>query len=118
MRDVGHLSNIEEFWEGVQELGGCEGRPMVWETREVREENCVGTPVVYLRPDASLLANTLRGDDDTPGPRSMSTRRNVFPYNAAATTTVDATGAIDSDSRNSFRGFTLLQPPSNEPSHV
>ena len=39
------------FQEGVRELGGgCEGRPMVWETREVREENWVGTPVVYLRP--------------------------------------------------------------------
>jgi hypothetical protein len=53
---------------------------MVWETREVREENWVGTPVVYLRPHAtqhgtSLLANALRvpGDnDDAPGPRSMS----------------------------------------------
>ena len=51
MRDVGHLRNIEEFREGVRELGGrWEGRPMVWETREVREENWVGTPVIYLRP--------------------------------------------------------------------
>ena len=32
--------------------------------------------------------------------------------------TVDATSTIDSDLRNSFHGFTLPQPPSNEPSHV
>jgi len=59
---------------------------------------------------ASLLANALRvlgNDDNAPGPRSMSTRHNVFPYNATTSTTIDAIGTIDSDSCNSFHGFTL-----------
>jgi len=91
---------------------------MVWETREVREENWVRTYVAYLRPryytaqrQPGSLANALPDDDDrdAPRPRSMSTRHSIFLYNATATTTIDATAI---DSCNSYRGFTLPRLPS------
>ena len=40
---------IKGFREGVQVWGECEERPMVWETREVREANWVRAHVVYLK---------------------------------------------------------------------
>jgi hypothetical protein len=44
------LHNVEGFQEGLQSSGKCEGRSMVWETCEVREENCVRTrrPLTHL----------------------------------------------------------------------
>jgi len=122
VRDVGHptrgFRRAYESWGGDARGDPWCGRP----ARYVRKTglgrlSSTYDPVATQRND-SLLANALRGDDDAPGPRSMSTRRTVFPCNAAAATAVDATSAIDSDSRNSFRGFTLPQPPSNEPSHI
>ncbi len=48
---------------------------MVWETREVCEENCVRTYVAHLRApyytaqrQPRLLANAPPDDDDAPGP--------------------------------------------------
>ena len=97
---------------GVGDLQG------MWEKLDWYTCHLLTTPMLHSMTPAFWLMHfevTMMHQD---GPHSMSTRCNIFPYNAAATTTVDAASTIDSDSPNSFCGFTLPQPPSNEPSHL
>jgi hypothetical protein len=48
------LHNVEGFQEGLQNSRKCEGRPMVWETCEVREENTPTYTPHTAQHDANL----------------------------------------------------------------
>jgi len=89
---------------------------MVWETREVRQENFFRTNVAHLctpyilHSMSLLVANAPPDNDDAPRPHSLSARRSVLLYNASG-----RHHRYNHRRRKSYRGFTQVpRPPFDE----